>query len=654
VDEILAGIDEIDWSALTHAYGPGTDTPEQLRAALGGDVDAIGKLDASLYHQGGCVYPAGAAAVPFLVNLACEPTFAHRPAALEILTSFAGLLEELNEPWRSRTEAESLRVTMAGALPRFIALLDDPAAVVRGTTVEFLTAYGTETGLVIDALRRRFMAETDRHQRVVLVTMLGEMAGRLSTEERADLAAWIAEATARDARVLLAALIARESLLPGTVASSKVFDALVHAALVPSDYLVKAETPQDLVAWVSHRYGDSDFQWRLCLWALKNARTGDAKPALLQASKLMHRSRQTTGDLLPQIAELLDHPLPVTRSGAAHLMAAAGQASAPFTNRLVAAIDDPDTGVATRAIWALARLGDDRVVAHVAAAIGGEPVRFPISRVYYSMPVFMLIDLPGLADVLPPMKRYADALIPAVRRRLAQKIDVPTLHTLTEVLVGFGRPALAALPELRALLDTSHRALACRVIGELGPDATEAAEDLHRLATTTGLGADPRDGATLAWAYFKVTGDAAPFLRAISLEQGISTPHEVFRQIADLGPRASTLADTIAELLHTNHDYWDGWTGVEAARAHWRITGDAGLCIEVFDAALDPLRHGRQLPVSRQVLRYLPALGGAAGAFRPLLEEMIARPERLVYSGGWRGLAEDDEAVGLARAALDA
>jgi hypothetical protein len=32
---------------------------------------------------------------------------------------------------------------------------------------------------------------------------------------------------------------------------------------------------------------------------------------------------------------------------------------------------------------------------------------------------------------------------------------------------------------------------------------------------------------------------------------------------------------------------------------------------------------------------------------------MIARPERLVYSGGWRGLAEDDEAVALAQAAMN-
>jgi len=71
------------------------------------------------------------------------------------------------------------------------------------------------------------------------------------------------------------------------------------------------------------------------------------------------------------------------------------------------------------------------------------------------------------------------------------------------------------------------------------------------LQPATGLGANPRDGATLVWAYFKVTGDADPFLGVISLDQGISTPHEVFRQIADLGPRASALADTIAKHLHS-------------------------------------------------------------------------------------------------------
>ena len=35
-----------------------------------------------------------------------------------------------------------------------------------------------------------------------------------------------------------------------------------------------------------------------------------------------------------------------------------------------------------------------------------------------------------------------------------------------------------------------------------------------------------------------------------------------------------------------------------------------------------------------------------------LLEETVDRDDRLVYNGGWRGIAEDDEAADLARAAV--
>jgi hypothetical protein len=54
-----------------------TDVPELLRAYAGGDrqaaVVAVGKLDDSLYYQGGWVCPAASAALPFLVRLAADP-----------------------------------------------------------------------------------------------------------------------------------------------------------------------------------------------------------------------------------------------------------------------------------------------------------------------------------------------------------------------------------------------------------------------------------------------------------------------------------------------------------------------------------------------------------------------------------------------------
>ncbi|EST20363.1 hypothetical protein [Streptomyces niveus] len=65
---MLDGIDDIDWSALTHAYGPADDIPALPRAAGSPDTarrdTALHELISSLRHQGS-IHPATAAAVPF-------------------------------------------------------------------------------------------------------------------------------------------------------------------------------------------------------------------------------------------------------------------------------------------------------------------------------------------------------------------------------------------------------------------------------------------------------------------------------------------------------------------------------------------------------------------------------------------------------------
>jgi hypothetical protein len=68
----LAGLDQVDWSALGDAYGPATDIPALLRALVSGDPDhrefACSLLHQTIWHQGN-VYSATAAAIPFLYNL---------------------------------------------------------------------------------------------------------------------------------------------------------------------------------------------------------------------------------------------------------------------------------------------------------------------------------------------------------------------------------------------------------------------------------------------------------------------------------------------------------------------------------------------------------------------------------------------------------
>ena len=678
MEKITAAVDAVDWPSLDHAYGPATDTAGHLRAALAGDAAAIGELDMSLYHQGGCVYPAAAAAVPILIDLACDPAIAHRPLILDMLTSFAALLGDIGDPWRSKPQAQALRTTMQAALVRFIELLDDAKPGVRMAAAELIAAYDCDTnsdtasdtdsdiGQITDALRRRFPIESDHRVRVTLLLALGELSSQLPPDARAAEAAWAQQATRTDRRARLAGLIARHQLGPARADATDILQALADPALVAKDYFADAATVGELATWVSHRVADRDFHQRLASWALTNDEVrSSGSQVFMQVGGVMLRSRAATAELVPDIAPLLRHPVPEVRLGAAHLLAAAGAPAQPYADLLAGAVHDPDDAVATRALWALATLGDARAVPDLIAAIeaieatrasgsvNGTPDRFPARRVHYrSWPVsFMLTDLPGLLDVLIPMRRHAEALMPALRRRLAQDTTSPGVHHLTESLAAFGPASAAAVPELRALLESAHAGMACNVLGTLGPLAADAAEDLHRIGTSP-----HPDAEAAAWAYLRITGEAAPLLSALSFEQGLSGAHDTFRRAADLGHRelgpAGDIAAMIEAMLQAKPEYWRTWPGIQAAWAHWRITGESTLCLRVFDTALDPLRHGRQLPITRQVLRYLPELGTAATQFRPLLESTIASSERLSYSGGWRGIAEDDEAVRLARAAI--
>jgi hypothetical protein len=93
-DRLLSGIDSIDWSALEHAYGPATTTPEYLRALLSPDEsvrgEAVEHLWSAITHQG-TVYSATVAATPFLLRiLADDAAMPIRATLLSVLEVIAG------------------------------------------------------------------------------------------------------------------------------------------------------------------------------------------------------------------------------------------------------------------------------------------------------------------------------------------------------------------------------------------------------------------------------------------------------------------------------------------------------------------------------------------------------------------------------------
>ncbi|SCF00588.1 hypothetical protein GA0074695_2824 [Micromonospora viridifaciens] len=86
----LAGLDDVPWKSLHHAYGPAVDVPDQLRALRSAEVpvrrEALSALFGNVYHQG-TRWGASCHVVPFLVALADDPDTPDRAAVADLLRS---------------------------------------------------------------------------------------------------------------------------------------------------------------------------------------------------------------------------------------------------------------------------------------------------------------------------------------------------------------------------------------------------------------------------------------------------------------------------------------------------------------------------------------------------------------------------------------
>jgi hypothetical protein len=119
--DALAGVDEVPWAALQHAYGSAVDVPGHLRELRSPAPSirqaACSNLLSSIYHQGSR-WQASASAVPFLVALVDDPATPQRDMVLRLLRAVAiGDLDDTALPFDPAS-------TFAGAAPATDELVD--------------------------------------------------------------------------------------------------------------------------------------------------------------------------------------------------------------------------------------------------------------------------------------------------------------------------------------------------------------------------------------------------------------------------------------------------------------------------------------------------------------------------------------------------
>jgi hypothetical protein len=108
---MLEGLDTINWASLTHGCGEATDVSGLLRSLLSENaevrLEAIAALHENIWHQG-AVFPATAAAVPFLYEQLTDPGVQDKAGIVSLLGCIAtgsGALEcaianDGEEMWR--------------------------------------------------------------------------------------------------------------------------------------------------------------------------------------------------------------------------------------------------------------------------------------------------------------------------------------------------------------------------------------------------------------------------------------------------------------------------------------------------------------------------------------------------------------------------
>jgi len=151
---VLAGLTDIPWAELRHAYGSADDIPGILRAIADGDdetaKEAASELFGNIWHQG-TVYQATAPAVPFLARLASA---GRRTATL---TGLLGCIAESTDEYGIEPGGARAAVTAQGDL--LLPLLADPDPEVRAMAAWALAQCPGMPGLV-QALCDRWGCET--------------------------------------------------------------------------------------------------------------------------------------------------------------------------------------------------------------------------------------------------------------------------------------------------------------------------------------------------------------------------------------------------------------------------------------------------------------------------------------------------------------
>ncbi|GGN79858.1 hypothetical protein GCM10010112_54860 [Actinoplanes lobatus] len=670
---MFAGIDDIDWGSLEHAYGSAEDVPGWIRGLVDPDPatreESLDAMYGCVHHQGD-VYDSTVAAMPYLIEAVTTPELPGRDGIAELLAGIADLREWPDEEKLDEDGAEMLRQAVranalaVAALAPLTGLAADPDPRVRAAAPKLLVALGPAVPDLPALLTGLLNTEADPAVRRALLDALCGV-----ELDDAGIAHLLALAGTGPASTAVAALAAVAHTDPYRVPLDGVTGLFERAYAEPGAPAEPAGfTTNTLIGSIREMWEESAQGRRAphCERIIENLtdplgpRVADrvaivapllaskhddlAGDAMFAANKIIDRWRGDYRAVVLLVADLLDRP-PRIAEMAAKMLADWGPVAAPAVEtvaRRFAAIDAlpwrdglPEWTVRYSAdspglhpyLNILAGLGDDRALSALLTA-----VRLP-QRPQSSG--YLLASYPGSADrIVPEILSVFPVLAPGERK--------PTeWYGFQAALRSFGPAAAPAVPRLLASpLDDWSAA----TLGRIGPAAGTALPALRRAAT----GEDPRLAVASAGALWRIDRDPGA-LSLLTARLDGPAGADAFEEIAAMGLAAAAAAPLVATYLDAPPEgHW--WAPARAALALWRINGDAERAAPVLAAAWqgNPLTRPRIAEA---------AAGPLAEALEPLLRAEVAADRRHnVRENSWSSgqVSDDERLLELCRAALSA
>ncbi|MFB7184314.1 HEAT repeat domain-containing protein [Streptomyces sp. NPDC056230] len=621
---MFAGIDEVDWTSMEHAYGPADDVPTMLRGLASADPAerevALDGMYGAVHHQGD-VYACTLACIPFLFELAVDPGIADRGSIVELLTSIGGIdLDEDDEDDLDEEEIEgAANYAMAAAAVAagsgvFCELMADEDPGVRLAAPLALAALHSHPARVLALLRERLPVEPAEEVRLALV----EAAGRVALRHRGlagQAADWLTrlagEGFPPGLRLAALAQLARcaPDALPGDVV--RVVTGLLRQLRSAPRRRSASATGTDAQAGPAEAVAVVDAHTEAS-GAGEPPGEERAVPVTMVGQLRALSDEETSGRTAPWTADLLrtlhvglddrvaertalltdqlrspDHRQRIDALRMSSGLIRAWRGSYEELVRLVGEqLATPEPRLAEAAahvleeLFGLAAPAADALAARVAADPGAWVQDWPSGP-------------PGLGSAVKALARLGDArAVPALAAAL-ERPEVP--HDIGSAIDHMGAAAVPLTAVLR------------RRLGEVRLDERAYDRAGPLLAGLTALRAD------------EAVPEVLRVLRGAPDHRGGWLRTAALRALASFGPAAHAAAPELRALLHRP----GAASATEAAQALWAVDCDADAVLPVLIEGLQAERDHER----RSALNALGALGTRAAVTAPRLRALLRHEE---------------------------